>query len=156
MTECARMCQDNGARMLDINMGCPAKKVTNGYSGSALMKDLDHAGDLVCLAFADQVGNRTGEHEDFERSHAPLLVDATEEVLPIGFKYRICQPTPRFEYSSHALSPETITGLCRQLYDATPQVHVLAIQGYQWGLREGLSREAHQNMLEALKFFYDQ
>jgi nifR3 family TIM-barrel protein len=47
MTECARMCQDNGARMLDINMGCPAKKVTNGYSGSALMKDLDHAVSLI-------------------------------------------------------------------------------------------------------------
>ncbi|MBT8412077.1 MAG: tRNA-dihydrouridine synthase, partial [Octadecabacter sp.] len=30
-----------------INMGCPAKKVTNGYSGSALMKDLDHALTLI-------------------------------------------------------------------------------------------------------------
>lgn len=47
MTECARMCQDNGANILDINMGCPAKKVTNGYSGSALMKDLDHAVSLI-------------------------------------------------------------------------------------------------------------
>ncbi len=47
MRECARMCQDNGAKILDINMGCPAKKVTNGYSGSALMKDLDHAVSLI-------------------------------------------------------------------------------------------------------------
>jgi len=33
--------------VIDINMGCPAKKVTNGYAGSALMKDLDHALTLI-------------------------------------------------------------------------------------------------------------
>lgn len=47
MAACARICADNGARIIDINMGCPAKKVTNGYSGSALMKDLDHALRLI-------------------------------------------------------------------------------------------------------------
>jgi nifR3 family TIM-barrel protein len=33
--------------MIDINMGCPAKKVTSGYSGSALLRDLDHALTLI-------------------------------------------------------------------------------------------------------------
>ncbi|NOX72233.1 MAG: tRNA dihydrouridine synthase DusB [Alphaproteobacteria bacterium] len=47
MAECARIITGNGARIIDINMGCPAKKVTSGYSGSALMKDLDHAVRLV-------------------------------------------------------------------------------------------------------------
>lgn len=47
MGEAAKMIQDNGARVIDINMGCPAKKVVNGYSGSALMKDLDHALTLI-------------------------------------------------------------------------------------------------------------
>ncbi|MCP5088864.1 MAG: tRNA dihydrouridine synthase DusB [Rhodobacteraceae bacterium] len=47
MAECARMCADNGAQLIDINMGCPAKKVTSGYSGSALMKDPDHAMRLI-------------------------------------------------------------------------------------------------------------
>ncbi len=36
-----------GADIIDINMGCPAKKVTGGYSGSALMRDLDHALTLI-------------------------------------------------------------------------------------------------------------
>ena len=36
-----------GARMIDINMGCPARKVTGGLSGAALMRDLDHALGLV-------------------------------------------------------------------------------------------------------------
>lgn len=47
MAEAARHVEANGAAMIDINMGCPAKKVTNGYSGSALMKDLDHALSLI-------------------------------------------------------------------------------------------------------------
>jgi len=36
-----------GAHIIDINMGCPARKVTTGLSGSALMRDLDHACDLI-------------------------------------------------------------------------------------------------------------
>ena len=47
MAEAARQVADNGARIIDINMGCPAKKVTQGYSGSALMRDLDHALRLI-------------------------------------------------------------------------------------------------------------
>ena len=47
MAEAARMVEASGAAFIDINMGCPAKKVTNGYSGSALLKDLDHALTLI-------------------------------------------------------------------------------------------------------------
>ncbi len=47
MAEAARQVEANGARIIDINMGCPAKKVTNGYSGSALMKTPDHALSLI-------------------------------------------------------------------------------------------------------------
>ncbi len=47
MAEAARLVEASGARIIDINMGCPAKKVTNGYSGSALLKDLDHALSLI-------------------------------------------------------------------------------------------------------------
>ncbi len=47
MAEAARMVEANGARLIDINMGCPAKKVTGGMSGSALLKDLDHALTLI-------------------------------------------------------------------------------------------------------------
>lgn len=51
MAEAARLVEANGARIIDINMGCPAKRVTSaggvGASGSALMKDLDHALGLI-------------------------------------------------------------------------------------------------------------
>ena len=47
MAEAARYVAGQGARVIDINMGCPAKRVTTGYSGSALMRDLDHALRLI-------------------------------------------------------------------------------------------------------------
>lgn len=47
MGEAARLAESSGAAMVDINMGCPAKRVTGGYAGSALMRDLDHAIGLV-------------------------------------------------------------------------------------------------------------
>lgn len=50
--EAARLAEANGAAVVDINMGCPAKKVTGGWAGSALMRDLDHAVALVEAAVA--------------------------------------------------------------------------------------------------------
>lgn len=47
MAEAARQVADRGARIIDINMGCPAKRVVNGYSGSALLKTPDHALRLI-------------------------------------------------------------------------------------------------------------
>ncbi|MCL5778748.1 tRNA dihydrouridine synthase DusB [Limibaculum sp. FT325] len=47
MAEAARMLAGEGARIIDINMGCPAKKVTSGMSGSALMREPDHALRLI-------------------------------------------------------------------------------------------------------------
>ena len=48
MAEAARMNEDRGAAIIDINMGCPVKKVTNGqHAGSALMKDELHAARIL-------------------------------------------------------------------------------------------------------------
>ncbi|APH72556.1 tRNA dihydrouridine synthase DusB [Aquibium oceanicum] len=47
MAEGARIAVGEGADIVDINMGCPAKKVTGGYCGSALMRDLDLAESLI-------------------------------------------------------------------------------------------------------------
>jgi tRNA-dihydrouridine synthase B len=47
MAEGARVAEAAGAEIIDINMGCPARHVTGGQSGSALMRDLDHALKLI-------------------------------------------------------------------------------------------------------------
>ncbi len=52
MAEGARIAEAQGAQIVDINMGCPSKKVTNGVAGSALMRDLDHALGLIAATVA--------------------------------------------------------------------------------------------------------
>lgn len=47
MIEAAKMCVDLGASMIDINMGCPVKKIVKSGGGSALLCDVDNAGSLV-------------------------------------------------------------------------------------------------------------
>jgi tRNA-dihydrouridine synthase B len=47
LAEAARLAEASGADVVDINMGCPAKRVTGGWAGSALMRNLDHAVKLV-------------------------------------------------------------------------------------------------------------
>ncbi len=47
MAEAAKLNEDRGAAVIDINMGCPVKKVVNKQAGSALMRDLEHARRII-------------------------------------------------------------------------------------------------------------
>ena len=51
----AHLAEEAGADIIDINMGCPARKVTSGLSGSALMRDLDHAIELIEATLAGTI-----------------------------------------------------------------------------------------------------
>ena len=87
MAEAAKKLAGQGARIIDINMGCPAKKVTNGYSGSALLKDLDHATDLIeaVVAAVDipvTLKTRLGWDEDLLNAH--ILARRAEDA---GIRY---------------------------------------------------------------------
>lgn len=82
MAEAARIAVSEGADIIDINMGCPAKKVTGGYAGSALMRDLDHALALIesVIGAVDvpvTVKMRLGWDET--ALNAPLLARRAEE-----------------------------------------------------------------------------
>lgn len=82
MAEAAKIAADNGADIIDINMGCPAKKVTGGYSGSALMRDPDHALSLVeatvnAVDVPVTLKMRLGWDEN--SINAPLLASRAEE-----------------------------------------------------------------------------
>ena len=82
MAEAARMVEANGANLIDINMGCPAKKVVSGYSGSALLKDLDHALrliDAVVNAVKVPVSLKTRLGWDDRLHNAPDLARRAED-----------------------------------------------------------------------------
>lgn len=83
MALAAKMNEDKGAQIIDINMGCPAKKIVNGYAGSALMQDLNEARKiLVAVVEAVRIPvtlkMRTGW--DITNRNAPELARIAEDV----------------------------------------------------------------------------
>jgi tRNA-dihydrouridine synthase B len=81
MAQGARIAADCGAAIIDINMGCPARHVTNGWSGSALMRDLDHAISLVDATVAAAGGPVTLKMRlgwDDRSANAPELARRAE------------------------------------------------------------------------------
>ncbi len=83
MAEAARLNADRGAALIDINMGCPVKKVVNGYAGSALMRDLDHAARIVeatvnAVSLPVTLKMRTGW--DDKNRNAPELARRAEQL----------------------------------------------------------------------------
>lgn len=82
MAEAARLNEDLGADIIDINMGCPVKKVVNGHAGSSLMRDLLLAARIIestvkAVKIPVTLKMRTGWNED--NRNAPELARIAQE-----------------------------------------------------------------------------
>jgi tRNA-dihydrouridine synthase B len=82
MAEAAKLNEDGGAAIIDVNFGCPVKKVVNGYAGSALMRDEAHAGRILratveAVKLPVTLKMRTGW--DHANRNAPRLARIAEE-----------------------------------------------------------------------------
>lgn len=83
MAEAAKLNEDLGADIIDINFGCPVKKVVNGFAGSALMKDEDLATrivDKVVKAVKIPVTVKMRLGWNYENLNAPSLAKKIEDV----------------------------------------------------------------------------
>ncbi|MGF1550532.1 MAG: tRNA dihydrouridine synthase DusB [Sphingomonadaceae bacterium] len=83
MAEAARLNEDRGAAIIDINMGCPVKKVVNGHAGSALMRDLKLAASLIeatVKAVSVPVTLKMRMGWDHDSLNAPELARIAEEL----------------------------------------------------------------------------
>src|SRR5262244_4592005 len=81
MAEAAKLNEDRGAALIDINFGCPVKKVVNGYAGSALMRDETHAARILeatvkAVSLPVTLKMRTGW--DASNRNAPRLAKIAE------------------------------------------------------------------------------
>lgn len=82
MAEAAKMNEDMGAKIIDINFGCPAKKVVGGFAGSALMKDELLASKILeatAKAVKVPVTMKMRKGWDDENQNAPKLAKIAEE-----------------------------------------------------------------------------
>lgn len=92
--------------------------------------------------------------EDADLIHAfekVYFVDAYRGGGKKAFVIEPCRPEGKVGFSTHALPPEAVLYLCRELYGNAPQAWLISIKGYQWELAEGLSRAAWKNLARALK-----
>ena len=83
MAEAARLNEDLGADIIDINFGCPVKKVVNGFAGSALMKDEILAGKIleaVVKAVKIPVTMKMRLGWNTENLNAPTLAKIAQDV----------------------------------------------------------------------------
>ena len=82
MAEAAKLNEDRGAALIDINFGCPVKKVVNGHAGSALMRDETHAARILeatvkAVALPVTLKMRTGW--DADNRNAPRLARIAQD-----------------------------------------------------------------------------
>jgi tRNA-dihydrouridine synthase B len=83
MAEAAKLNEQRGAAIIDINMGCPVKKVVNGWAGSALMRDLQNAAaiiDATVKAVKVPVTLKTRMGWDHNSLNAPELSRIAEDL----------------------------------------------------------------------------
>src|SRR5690348_16578849 len=83
MAEAAKLNEQRGAAIIDINMGCPVKKVVNGWAGSALMLDLKNAAAIIeatVKAVKVPVTLKTRMGWDHRSLNAPELARIAEEL----------------------------------------------------------------------------
>ncbi len=80
-----------------------------------------------------------------------IFADASTEEID---DYLFTEVTGETEvsFTTHAASPGYIVQLCRDLFGKCPKVYLLHIKGYRWDFKEGLSKEAENNLQKALDF----
>ena len=75
-----------------------------------------------------------------------IFIDSSREVLPGGFAFHQIGPREEVTFTTHALSPETVLALSRNIYGHHPEAWMLAIEGSVWEIGEGLSDQADRHL----------
>ena len=116
MALAARLCVDRGAQIIDINMGCPAKKVCRKLAGSALLKDERLVKDILeAVVAAVDVPVTLKMRTGWDREHrngvdvARIAENAGVRALAVHGRTRACRYTGHAEYDTVARIKETVS-----------------------------------------------
>jgi hydrogenase maturation protease len=122
--------------------------------GWAFAEDLENSGLFqgeIHFRFQLQVEDA----ELISNADRVVFVDAHKGKLENGFELQPCFPSREFHFSTHAIAPSSILYLCNDVYDRLPEAWLLIIEGMEWGIGEGLSRDALRHLDAAKRHFVE-
>jgi tRNA-dihydrouridine synthase B len=109
MADSARLCVDSGAQIIDINMGCPAKKVCNVAAGSALLRDenlvariLEQVVNAVTVPVTLKIRTGWDAHNKNAATIATIAEQAGVQALTVHGRTRACAFKGEAEYKTIA------------------------------------------------------
>ncbi|MFP4059850.1 MAG: hydrogenase maturation protease [Bacteroidales bacterium] len=88
---------------------------------------------------------------EISNSDVVVFADASMEDIP-GHCMTEVEPSPKVEFTMHSVSPGFVVNLCRQIYGKVPACYLMHIRGYEWELKESLTRKAKINLEAAFEF----
>jgi hydrogenase maturation protease len=80
-----------------------------------------------------------------------VFADATCDQLE-GFRFIVLAPSAAVSFSTHAMSPESVIALARELYGANPAAYLLSLRGYEWEPNAVMTDPARRNIEAAGEF----
>jgi len=84
-----------------------------------------------------------------------IFADASLETID-SFAFTAIHPSPAtLEFTMHAVAPAYVVHLCRELFHKNPNAYLMHIKGHEWGVGEGLSEQAMENLDLALDYIKD-
>ena len=93
--------------------------------------------------------------ETISNAENVIFVDSYTGNLEENCILEECKMNGEITFTTHALNPEAVLALSKDIYCKQPKAYVLKIKGYEWELEEGLSNKGKRNLNEALKLISD-
>ncbi len=82
-----------------------------------------------------------------------IFVDACKSELENGFLLERIYPSEEVSFSTHSVPPNQILNLCETIYAKIPTAYLIKVQGYEWNIGVGLSKQAKTNLKNAMDQF---
>lgn len=108
---------------------------------------------LTCMTTDSNYQLNIEDAEKISEWEVVVFVDATKDESVHEFTFRKVEPSDaKVEFTMHAVSPSYVQHLSGKLFNKQPEAYVLAIRGFEWELKEGLTANANLNLEQAFQY----
>jgi len=90
--------------------------------------------------------------EEIKDKYLVIFADASIEDHCEDFILTEVEASEKAEFTMHSVSPAFVLHLCHNIYKKNPKTYLLHIKGYEWELKEGLTKIAQDNLKKAFNF----